>query len=224
MHHNFSFYILAAAALILGAALIYNFFFSPYAVTRRKLFNENGKNIFSFQNGEIAKIVGTIKYVAPPLIAPLSGKNCAYYHVVVQQYKSGHKGGGFWRTIIEEEGVGNLVIKDGSSYAMIETGKVKSYLKSHRIYTSGFLKDPTVKLENYLSEHGFESAGLGMNYSIRYMEGILEEGEMLSVVGKGSWKRKSEITMEIPAEKILVIARPDDRIPVFFSDEPKALN
>jgi hypothetical protein len=46
----------------------------------------------------------------------------------------------------------------------------------------------------------------------------LEEGEFLAVVGKGKWKAKNEINLDIPKTKVLIIG-PDTDQPVYFTDD-----
>ncbi len=220
MYDNLLFYIITAIVfLILIASIIFTYFFSRAAVVRRKLQKTVEKKISSFQNGESAKVVGTIKFIGKPLIAPLSGRQCVYYHVLVEE----NTGKDNWKTLIEEEIAGNVIIKDGNHYAVVETGMVKSYLVDDKKYKSGFLNDATETLTEYLLKHNCKSIGFfGMNKTIRYKEGILEEGEIIAVAGKGTWKRRSEIKLEIPIERILVIG-PDGQIPVYFSDDPETV-
>lgn len=206
-------------ALVVGM-IIYGFIFNKAAIVKRKLRKTQEKSISTFQNNEVAKVVGEIKYVEQPLIAPLSGRKCAYYYVHVEEYRSNGKSSS-WHTIIEEEISGNVVLKEGNSYALIETGLVKSYLITDAKYSSGFRNDATQVLDNYLKKHGYKSTSfLGMNKSIRYKEGILEQGEKVAVVGKGTWKKKSEINLDIPAQSVLVIGAHENR-PVYFTDDPE---
>jgi len=68
---------------------------------------------------------------------------------------------------------GNVVIYDGKNYALIDNKLIESYLIMDRNYLSGFLKDTTTRLENYLNKHGHKSVNiLGLNKSLRYKEGI----------------------------------------------------
>jgi hypothetical protein len=206
--------------LVVIGFLIYNYFFSREAIVKRKLRKTEGKNISSFMEGEVAKVKGSIKYIGDPIMAPLSGRKCSYYYILVEELRSSGKSSS-WHTLIEEEIAGNVVIKDGRDYAIIETGTVKSYLVQDKQYNSGFLNDAIDVLNGYLKIHGYDSVGyFGMNKRLRYKEGILEENEIVAVVGKGSWKRKSEIKLDIPAERILVICQ-DEQEPVYFSDDPE---
>ncbi|OFY84267.1 MAG: hypothetical protein A3F72_14700 [Bacteroidetes bacterium RIFCSPLOWO2_12_FULL_35_15] len=197
-------------------------YFSKEAVVRRKLRSMEGKRISDFQSGEVAKVKGSIKYVGDTLTAPLSGRKCAFYHVLVEERRSNGKNS-HWVTIIEEEIASTLIIKDGNSYALIETKMIKNYLLEDAQYSSGFLNDASETLQSYLKKHDRDSVSwIGLNNAIRYKEGILEEGELIAVTGKGNWKRKSEIKLDIPAEKILVIGAHDNE-PVYFSDDPVVL-
>ena len=100
---------------------------------------------------------------------------------------------------------------------------IKNYLLEDAQYSSGFLNDASETLQSYLKKHDRDSVSwIGLNNAIRYKEGILEEGELIAVTGKGNWKRKSEIKLDIPAEKILVIGAHDNE-PVYFSDDPVVL-
>ena len=61
-------------------------------------------------------------------------------------------------------------------------------------FNSGTFKDPSEKLDHYLQSFGQESIGfLGLNKSIRYEEGILENDEEVAVCGDGSWRDLSEL-------------------------------
>src|ERR1035437_3859750 len=109
MDVGFEFYIYALFGLVLIASIVFKIFFSRAAIIKRKLRKTVLRKISLFQNGEVAKVVGTIKYIGTPLVAPLSGKPCAYYRVLVEQ-----KRGRSWNILIEEEIAGNVVIKDGN--------------------------------------------------------------------------------------------------------------
>jgi len=125
----------------------------------------------------VDKVVGKIEFVDPPIKAPLSGRTCAYYHVIVEQQKSSGKSS-HWHTIINETNQSKYLIRDGNSYAFVEDSNLKSYIVKDKKFRSGFLNDATSELERYLQQHGKTSENLlGMNKTIRYCEGILENGE-----------------------------------------------
>ena len=205
-------------ALIVGGVSLSNYYFSKKAIVRRKLKKAAGKKITDCVSGEIAKVVGKVEFVGKPLIAPLSGRPCAYYCVLIE------KGSGKnWETLIEEEVAGTFVIRNGKYCAHINCDNVTSYLVEDREYSSGFMEDATEVLEKYLRDHGQESEGfLGFNKTLRYKEGVLEQGELMAVVGRGEWKNANEVKLPDSYGRVLVISSTDEEA-VYLSDDPETV-
>lgn len=193
--------------------------FTKKAIVKRKLRKTPSKEIKDFRNGDVAKIVGKVEFAKKPLIAPLSGRECTYYNILVEKQVSNGKSSS-WKKIIKEEISQDFIIREKDKIALIDTQNVKSYLVPDKKFSSGAFNDATPNLESYLHKHGHESTGLlGFNKSIRYKEGVLEKGETVAVVGTGKWTETSEI---FPNERILkVISQPEK--PVFLSDDPSTL-
>lgn len=209
-----------AVIVVIGVILILSSTFSKKAVIIRKLRKTPNKKIKDFQNGDFAKIVGEVELTEELLIAPLSGRPCTYYYIIVEEKVSTGKSSR-WSTLIEEEITNNFIIREDDNIALIDTEFVKSYLVPDRDYSSGFLNDATSNLEEYLNDHGYESTGFfGMNKTIRYKEGIIEPGEEVAVAGVGEWTEES---YEFPNKKILKITAQREHL-VFLSDDPSAMN
>ena len=217
-------------ALAIIGAIIYSIFFKPGAIVNRKLGKIEKKRISDCQTNDYVKVEGQIKYVGNPILAPFSGRPCAYYYVIVEErlgYSNSRVNGKSklhrWHTIKEESYGTNLFIKDGNSYAFIETEMIKSNVIVDKTYLSSTVGNPMEQLEKYLEKHGITGINqFGPNQSIRYKEGILVEGDTVTVAGKVAWKRKSELKMETPFERILVVGA-NDKEPVYLSNDPKAL-
>lgn len=206
--------------LVIIVAIILRFYFSRKAVVKRKLKKAAGMKISAFLSGDIAKVVGNVEFVGEPLIAPLSGRRCAYYYVLVEQLVSTGKSS-HWKKIIEEEVGGTFVIRDGRYRAHINSDStLKTYIVQDEEYESGFRNDATETLENYLRANNMESENLlGFNKKLRYKKGILEEGECMAVMGRGEWKNAREVNLPDSMGKILVLS-PTDEEPIFLSDDP----
>lgn len=87
-------------------------------------------------------------------------------------------------------------------------------------YNSGFLNDASENLEKYLNSKGYDSEGfLGFNKTLRYKEGILENGEQIAVYGKGERKDASALNLPDKDGKVLEISASKD-IAVYLSDNP----
>lgn len=206
--------------LIITVVIILRFYYSRKAVVKRKLKKAAGMKISAFLSGDIAKVVGNVEFVGEPLIAPLSGRRCAYYYVLVEQLVSSGKSS-HWTKIIEEEVGGTFVIRDGRYRAHINSDStLKTYIVQDEEYESGFRNDPTETLENFLRAHDIESETmLGFNKKIRYKEGVLEEGECMAVIGRGEWKNAREVNLPDTFSKILVLSSTDEE-PIYLSDDP----
>lgn len=205
---------------IILAIFILKNYYSRKAIVKRKLKKAVGKKISSFQSGDIAKVVGHVEFVGEPLIAPLSGRRCAYYYVLVEQLVSSGKSS-HWKKIIEEEVGGTFAIRDGRYRAHIDSNStLKTYLVQDEEYNSGFRNDATDTLEGYLQAHGMDSENfLGINKTIRYKEGVLEEGESMAVIGRGEWKNAREVSLPDSLGRVLVLSSTEDE-PIYLSDDP----
>ena len=117
--------------------------------------------------------------------------------------------------------MGHYLIKDGNHFATIKGQTLKTHLVQDRNYTSGFLNDATEQLENFLKRKGMSSEGwFGLNKTLRYKEGILEQGERIAVYGMGTWK---EVEGGNDLNKLLEITEAEDNA-VYLSDDPQTLS
>jgi len=211
-----------AIGVVILIVVLTSFYFSKKAVIKRKLKKAIGKKISDFISGDIAKVVGKVEFVGEPLIAPLSGRRCAHYYVLVEEKVSSGKSS-HWNTLIEEEVAGKFVIRDGRHCAHINNQNVKSYLVEDKQYASGFGNDAAPELERYLIAHGQKSEGVfGWNKTIRYKEGVLEEGELIAAVGRGEWKSAEQAQLPDTFERVLEISA-TEKEPVYLSDDPETV-
>ncbi len=204
---------------VVGVIFFVGYYFSSKTVIKRKLKKSKFKKIADFKNGEVAKIVGTVEFIGPPLHSPLSKRECAHYYIHVEEKVSSGKNSK-WETLIEESISSKFLIKEKEHYAFINDNKLKSYVVQDVKYSSGFWNDATEDLEEYLKSKGEESEGfLGMNRTIRYKEGVLEKDERIAVLGKGEWKEFSQLGLPQKYGKVLEI-RSSDEEAIYLSDDP----
>lgn len=206
-----------------GVIMFLSFYFSDKNRILRELKKSRRKNISNVRDREYAKLVGKAKYVHEPLIAPLSGRKCVYYHVLVER-----KGDKSWHTMIDETKKQDFFIESNSELAIVkadsETDSFKRvYLVKDHEKNSGFMNDPTIKLENYLAQHNKDSTGLlGFNKTIRYKEGIIALDEKIAVKGIGKWKALNEPIEGFSYSRVLTL-QGSEKEKLLITDEPKAL-
>jgi hypothetical protein len=210
--------IIVAVAIAIFSSLL----FSKKAIIKRKLKKAPLKKISRFRTGDIAKIVGKVEIVGDALSAPLSQRKCAHYHVHIEQQRSSGKNS-HWTTLVNDQGNCPFVINDGGFYAFVKSTDLKKYVVQDRKYTSGFLDDAEPFLEKYLKSKGHESENwLGLNKTLRYKEGVLEDGERIAVMGKGKWENAHSLGLPEHYGEVLVIGSMDEP-KVYLSDDPSTL-
>jgi hypothetical protein len=205
MEKNF---VLIPFFLILGFVFLIGFMFSKKVIVKRNLKKYRVKPIADFKEGERSRIIGKVVYVGKPLQAPLSGRTCSHYYAHVEE-----KGNDSWTTCMEEEKSCNVVLQDGDYYALIKHANLKSYIVQDQKYSSGTFNDATPLLERYLKKHGHDAKGLlGFNKQLRYSEGILEEGERVTVAGLGEWKQAEDVGLPASYGRVLVMHGGNDSL------------
>lgn len=211
-------------ALLLVSVGMYGYYFSDNAIIKRALRKVPAKRIGDFRDGDTGRITGRVVFAGKTLIAPLSKRPCAWFDITVEEYYRTHSNrGGRWMVIINAKKSADVVLFDGTHYALIDTKYADSYLVKDGKYESGTFNDASDDLEFFLSEYGTTSTGfLGLNRQLRYREGILEKGETCSVSGTGRWVEAKEKGLDIPAQKILVISTKEGK-PVYVTDDPGVL-
>lgn len=204
------------AIFILIAILvyIYNTFFSKKALAKQHFKKEKESKIFNFKNGEQGKIIGKAECATSPLIAPLSGKKCVFYEVIVSE---------------PTEDNNSIVIKKSKSkefYIVNHTGKVLVNPKN-AIYeikndiniNSGLLKKPNNKMLTFLKANDIEPKNfLGISKSLTFQEKSIEVGELIGIRGKGLY----DTSINNNTEPILTFKNLSHNR-LFISDNPKTI-
>ena len=217
--------ILIPITMFLTVAVIgfISYYYSNKSVLLRAFKTSRKKSINSIQQNEYAKVIGKAKYVNQPLIAPLSGRQCVYYHIIVEV-----KGDKHWRKIIDDVKTQDFFIETNSEMAIVKSSDLnKSSMRFHLVKDhkekSGFRNDAPEKLEQYLISHNKKSKGiLGINKSMRYSEGVIELDETIAVKGIANWKALKEPIEGYSYSKILTLIG-NKKEKLLITDEPKAL-
>jgi hypothetical protein len=169
-----------------------------------------------FADGTEAKLVGKVRLLAE-LCSPLTGRPCAHYHVRVEVWRIPSQESGGWSNFIEEEKTVAFVLDDGTGRAIVEAEDAQISVVEDAHFRSGTFNDDTPQLESFLAKHGRKSTNLfGFNKGLRYAEGVIEEGESVTVFGRGAWENDGSGTRR------LVISQPRD-CQLRVSDNPSTL-
>jgi E3 ubiquitin ligase len=114
------------------------------------------------------------------LTAPLSGRRCVYYAVVVS-----HHQGRQWNTVVNERRGTSFAVADGTGRAIIDPANAELALCFDESERTDWLDRPTPAQEKILARHGITSTGWLFPKTLRFEEAVVEVGDVVSVIGAG---------------------------------------
>lgn len=223
--------VILVGVLAAGAGIAFlTWWLSPYQRTLRALRAAPRVRIADAPDGQLVRIVGQLRAPEAALSAPLSGRACTHYEIVVEEHVKRGKSSS-WRTLFRESETRDFSLDDGGGTAIVETDHLEVALVQDHHQRSGTFEDASPALEALLARHGHSSTGLlGFNRTIRYREGVLEPGEEVSVLGWARWEDDPEAGLDpsrggyrgSARKKRLVIHAAEG--PVRASDDPKSFS
>lgn len=215
--------VIAFAVVFFAVVFFAAWYFSADQRTKRKMRSIPRRAIGEVMEGEVARVVGRVR-VDAPLTAPLSGRPCAYWRVVVEEKRRRGKHS-YWQTLVDEEEGVDFFLLDDTGKAKVQVSYTTAVLHGDSRGGSGFLNEPTPELEAFLSSRGHSTQGWIFNKTIRFREGIAEPDETVAVVGAARWERDpdeaaaaGEGYREAVMPKRLVLSAPSEG-PLLLSDE-----
>ena len=150
--------------------------------TRRHLRGARRSAIVEAPNHAVVKITGRLGYALQPILAPLTGRRCALYSVVVWRERA---------LIRDVDGV-SFYLTDPSGHALVEISdpsRLRLALVNDARFRLGTQQVADRELEAFLRWHGRRARRLlGRSEPIQFEEGVLEEGEEVTVCGVGAWE------------------------------------
>ncbi len=194
-------------------------YFAPDKIIKKKFKLTPRKNISAkIKDGEIIHFLGSIEIITEPLISPLSKRECALFSIEVQEKSSGGKINN-WESIINKDVITTYLIKNNNYYSMIYCDNVESQIIKDFNIKSDFYNGGNENLINYINQYGYNEKNIfGINKSFKGFEGVLQEGDIVAVLGKGSWQNAIDFDLPEKYGKILVIYS-DDKEPVYLTND-----
>ncbi|MEM7157678.1 MAG: GIDE domain-containing protein [Myxococcota bacterium] len=209
--------------------LIGAWWFSETQRIKRALRGAEMVQIAQYPHGGLKRIVGKLSMNEEPLVAPLTGRPCAAYEVVLEQLRSSGKSSS-WHTVFREIEVRPFTLDDGTGRAFVEPSEAKLVITRDERSQSGTFDDPTPREQAFLDMYGQSGEGWVFNKTLRYSEGVLEPGEDVAVLGRGAVSFDDRPAQDPHAggyrqgsqsTKVTLRAGPKD--PLYISDDPSTL-
>lgn len=169
------------------------------------------------REGEIVALTGTI-VVDVALRAPMSGRECAYFHLKIEEKVSD-----MWSVLVEHQRGDAFFVEDETGRARVDGARIDAIVVMDRHRRSGVFENATPDLEQLLARYGRKSTGiLGFNNTLRYNEGVLSPSEQVTVIGRAKWvdDPKAQGGYRGGGKSLRLVA-PDDRQRVFVTDDPE---
>jgi hypothetical protein len=177
----------------------------PRARARRAAERSHLAPVAEIAPGAIVKIVGRITFDDEPLEAPFSGRRCTHFEATVERR---HARG--FKEKARTASTRSFWVEDDSGriYVDARNALVDVVLDHH--WTSRDIDPETrFELERYLYQNGPKwNRLLGAESDLRYCEGALEEGEVVTVVGQASIARDPEPHLYRDIGRRLVLSAP----------------
>lgn len=170
--------------IVVGAvAVVASIYFARDARARRKLASTPLAAIVDAAPGTTVRLKGAVQRHEGELTAPLSGRKCAYYLALVEEYRSSGKSGR-WVEILREEEHVDFVVRDVTGTALVRMDLPHVVVVRDHNTRSGTFDDASPVEAAFLERFARSSTNfLGLNRSLRYSEGALEFGEEITVLG-----------------------------------------
>lgn len=172
------------AALVTGAVVTY---FSEERQFKRRLFElPISASIARTPENEDVRVSGTLAYIEgqPLLTAPISGRACVAWRVIVEVKKNVGKSS-YWDKLVDESDATDFALEDGSGRAIVDGRALSLSLDFDASDKSNMFAEGSPRLMDFLRERGIETHGLLLKRALRAREGALERGERATVGGIG---------------------------------------
>jgi hypothetical protein len=135
--------------------------------------------IAALRDHQLGRIVGSITASEQTLTAPLSGRPCVYYRVVISVYNRG------WQARATDRCGTRFAMSDRSATAIIEPFYSRLALRSDHREELGWFTEATPEQQAVLARHGFRRSGVFARRWFRFDEAVIATGDPIGVIGAG---------------------------------------
>jgi hypothetical protein len=129
---------------------------------------------------QLGLITGEVTATDALVVAPLTGRACVYYAVIVQHHHDRR-----WEVIVDERRGTGFALTDRTGRAVIEPSNAQLALCFDRSESAGWLDRTTREQEAILARHGVTRGGGLLDKKLRFREAVIEVGDRISVIGAG---------------------------------------
>jgi hypothetical protein len=158
---------------ITGAGLLARWSASPDRLVRVAM-SRRRSAIAACRDGDLVKIVGTVRVSREPLVAPLSGRTCAHFSTTCIAETE-------FAFVVSESRSQDFHVVDETGEALVLVSGAQVVLRAVRRAHDRVGADQAGRLAAFLERHNRRPLG---NQIIRCEEAALEAGALVAVVGR----------------------------------------
>jgi hypothetical protein len=133
-------------------------------------------------NHQMVKITGRLRPLGELMLAPLSGRPCAYYSITVERPGE--------LVVLDEDGC-DFLLEEGRARAAVHARSRQTHVVLHKDASSFAGPLDAIKPDHaaFLRWHGWvRHRILGFAEPLVFKEGVLEPGELVAAYGVGQWE------------------------------------
>jgi hypothetical protein len=132
----------------------------------------------------LAKTEGRVRSLEEPLLSPMEGRDCVYYHFIVEEQRGGGKSA-HWVTVVNDQQFIPFVLEDGRDEVEVDLYRAEVEMRHAARTNSGLFNSPPPRLEHVLQRrYGASTHGWLFNKTMKYSEVVIEEGDFLVALGE----------------------------------------
>lgn len=180
-------------------------YFSAEQKAKRVMLAEPLTPISGLVPGDRARVAGRVRLL-DPLEAPLSGRDCAYWHVLVEE----HRGKNSWYTVAQGDDSAPFLLADGGREVRVDPRRARMLVRRESAGHTGAFDPASDRERRLLQRLGVAPTSfLGLNRHFRFTEGRIDAGEAVAVLGTAQLREiggATELLVEPGAEGELIVS------------------
>lgn len=172
-----------AEAVFIGVIVVgslVRMYLTPYYRIRRQLQAAQSWPIARLPENTIGRVIGRVRLLETSLTAPLSGRACAYYMIVVTRDREDS------REIVEEQRGVPFAIEDETGRAIVDPTDADVTLAFDHESNTFEATYATPEQDAVLKRHGIRSKGFMGAKPMLFRESIIGPDELVTVLGSGT--------------------------------------
>jgi hypothetical protein len=169
-------------------------FFSNEPALAREIGGRSLYSVRGFPESAVGRVIGEAACIdGTKLIAPLSGRACAAWFARVTGADALVSNES--PSVVAEDAVPFLV-DDGTGAAIVVASEASLLLACDVTETLGFSRKPPAEVLRFLRAHQRGRHRVRTDWRLSWQEGILAEGQLVAIVGRGRWELDSSAAVQ----------------------------